>query len=123
MDTGIGEIRVVRAFKYHGKTYAFYSGDTVHSAIIGSANLGAIKLEDNNRRQYEISVLTTDPHEAGEIALHISQLSSNACSINIADAYWNSVSPIEIGTTLNINHPNVKMMLQKIKEFVENFGN
>ncbi len=86
MDAGIGEIRVVRAFKYHGKTYAFYSGDTVHSAIIGSANLGAIKLEANNRRQYEISVLTTDPHEAGEIALHVSQLSSDACSINIADA-------------------------------------
>ena len=52
-DAGVGEIRIVRAFKYHGKLYAFYKDDQVKSAIIGSANLGVIKLEANNRRQYE----------------------------------------------------------------------
>lgn len=37
---GIGEIRMVRAFKYHGKLYAFYRDQQVRSAIVGSANLG-----------------------------------------------------------------------------------
>ena len=39
----IGEIRMVRAFKYHGKLYAFYKDQQVRSAIVGSANLGVIK--------------------------------------------------------------------------------
>ena len=34
VDAGIGEIRVVRAFKYHGKLYAFYKDEKVKSAII-----------------------------------------------------------------------------------------
>ena len=53
INDGIGEIRLVRAFKYHGKTYAFYNekGEVI-SVIIGSANLGVIKLEASNRRQY-----------------------------------------------------------------------
>ena len=55
---GIGEIRLIRAFKYHGKAYLFYrEDDYVLGAIIGSANLGAIKLEASNRRQYELAVL------------------------------------------------------------------
>ena len=38
VNDGIGEIRLVRAFKYHGKTYAFYNEeDEVISVIIGSA--------------------------------------------------------------------------------------
>ena len=41
---GIGEIRLVKSFKYHGKVYCFYKDDRIFSAIIGSANLGVIKL-------------------------------------------------------------------------------
>ena len=55
------------------------------SAILGSANLGAIKLEATNRRQYEISALTTDIDEATEIASHIEQLNQPSCSANIED--------------------------------------
>ena len=47
---GIGEIRMVRAFKYHGKLYAFYRDQQVRSAIVGSANLGVIKQEATNLR-------------------------------------------------------------------------
>ena len=68
IDAGIGEIRVVRAFKYHGKLYAFYKDEQVKSAIIGSANLGVIKLDANNRRQYEVSAVTEDTTECNEIA-------------------------------------------------------
>jgi hypothetical protein len=85
-DVGIGEIRMVRAFKYHGKLYAFYEGGEVKSAILGSANLGVIKLEASNRRQYEVSAVTTDRDECAEIATLIAKLASPSCSVNIEDA-------------------------------------
>lgn len=82
---GVGEIRLTRAFKYHGKLYVFHKCGDVKSAIIGSANLGVIKLEANNRRQYEVSSLTTDPAESREILDLIRKLQDNRCSANIAD--------------------------------------
>ena len=85
-DAGIGEIRMVRAFKYHGKLYAFYKDGEVASAIIGSANLGVIKLEASNRRQYEVSAVTTDRDECAEIATLIAKLANPSCSVNIEDA-------------------------------------
>lgn len=82
---GIGEIRMVRAFKYHGKLYVFHKNEDVKSAIIGSANLGVIKLEANNRRQYEVSSLTTDVSESREILDLIRKMQDNRCSANISD--------------------------------------
>lgn len=84
---GIGEIRLVKAFKYHGKLYAFLKDDSVFSAIIGSANLGVIKPEASNRRQYEVSALTKKTDEAGAILSHIRELQSNRCSADIADVH------------------------------------
>lgn len=83
--TGVGEIRVVHTFKYHGKAYVFYKDGIPFSAIIGSANLGVIKLEASNRRQYEVAVLTTADEECSEIAELISKLASPICSLNIDD--------------------------------------
>lgn len=83
-ESGIGEIRIVKAFKYHGKLFCFYKDGKPLSAIIGSANLGAIKLEASNRRQYEISALTTEPEEIKEIAGHIERLKQDNCSENIS---------------------------------------
>ncbi len=83
-ESGIGEIRIVKAFKYHGKLFCFYKDGQPLSAIIGSANLGAIKLEASNRRQYEISALTTEPEEVKEIAGHIARLKQDNCSENIS---------------------------------------
>ncbi len=85
VDAGVGEIRIVRAFKYHGKLYAFYKDDQVKSAIIGSANLGVIKLEANNRRQYEVSAVTEDASECNEIATLIRKMSTPAASVRIDD--------------------------------------
>ena len=85
VDAGIGEIRIVRAFKYHGKLYAFYKDDQVKSAIIGSANLGVIKLEANNRRQYEVSAVTEDASECNEIAALIRKMAAAATSARIDD--------------------------------------
>lgn len=83
--TGVGEIRIVRAFKYHGKLYVFHKDSDVKSAIIGSANLGVIKPEANNYRQYEVSSLTTDPSESRAILDLIRKLQNNRCSANIAE--------------------------------------
>ena len=85
VDAGIGEIRIVRAFKYHGKLYAFYKDGQVKSAIIGSANLGVIKLEANNRRQYEVSAVTEDTAECNEIATLIRKMATPATSVRIDD--------------------------------------
>lgn len=82
---GIGEIRLVCAFKYHGKIFCFYKNDNPFSAIIGSANLGAIKLEATNRRQYETAVITENQAEVAEIATHLKELKSSRISANLAD--------------------------------------
>lgn len=84
---GIGEIRLVRALKYHGKLYCFYKNGRVFSAIIGSANMGVLKLDANNRRQYEISCLVTEENERNEIAAFIERLKAPNCSANIADVH------------------------------------
>ncbi len=84
-ESGIGEIRIVKAFKYHGKVYCFSKDGMPFSAIIGSANLGAIKLEATNRRQYELSVITKDACELAKIQEHISNLNETRCSANIAE--------------------------------------
>lgn len=84
-DAGIGEIRLVRAFKYHGKTYCFYKNGTVISAILGSANLGALKLEASNRRQFETAMVTEEPSECISIADLIDRLKADVCSANIGD--------------------------------------
>lgn len=98
--SGKGEIRLVRAFKYHGKVYCFYKDGIPFSAIMGSANLGVIKPEASNRRQYEMAVLVTDSAECQKIAEHIEQLKAPSCSANIAEI---SDVPLvrEVNTALN----------------------
>lgn len=84
-DAGIGEIRLTKVFKYHGKLYAFLKDGQASSAIIGSANLGVIKLEANNRRQYEVSAVTNEPSECSSILSLIRKMQEDRCSSNIAD--------------------------------------
>lgn len=97
---GKGEIRLVRAFKYHGKVYCFYKDGVPFSAIVGSANLGVIKQEASNRRQYETAVLITNTDECQKISEHIEQLKAPNCSANIAEI--NDVPLVrEINTALN----------------------
>ena len=82
---GIGEIRLVKALKYHGKVFCFYKKGQVFAAIMGSANLGVIKLEANNRRQYEVSSLTTDAEECTQLENLVLRLKEDVCSANIRD--------------------------------------
>ena len=84
-DAGCGGVRIVKTFKYHGKLYLFYNDGAPTSCIIGSANLGVIKLEAGNRRQYEISAITDDPAECADAAEFIQRLNQPACSLNISE--------------------------------------
>lgn len=72
--TGIGEVRLVRPFKFHGKVYLFSKDGMPIKAFIGSHNLGAIKAEASNIRQYEVSAATDDVEELAEIASLIARL-------------------------------------------------
>ena len=81
--SGIGEIRMTMTFKYHGKVYVFYKDEIAISGIIGSANLGALKLEANNRRQYEVSAFTTDINECRSLAELLQKLKNDRCSTSI----------------------------------------
>lgn len=82
---GIGEIRLVKSFKYHGKVYCFYKDDRIFSAIIGSANLGVIKLEASNRRQFETAVFIDNAAECSQAARLIHRLKQPICSENISE--------------------------------------
>ncbi len=106
-ENDIGEIRVVKALKYHGKIYCFYKDGKPFSAIIGSANLGFIKLTANNRRQYEIAAITTDENELKEIAEHIELLKAPNISANIAD-----ITNMPLIRELNTSLTGVEMVSQ-----------
>ena len=84
-EDGIGEIRLVRPLKYHGKIYCFYKDGKPLSAIVGSANLGVLKLEASNRRQFETCLFTEDADESREIADLIDRLADDRCSADISN--------------------------------------
>ena len=99
---GIGEILLVRPFKYHGKLYVFYRNNHPFCAFIGSHNLGALKLEASNRRQYEISAETRDEAEVKEIADFVEALSHAPLSKNIAEISSHDIKLIrEVNTSLS----------------------
>ena len=82
-DMNTGEIFVVRAFRYHGKCYLFKKNGVPFAGILGSANLGAISLNAQTRRQYEISISINDPQQLSQLEQHISNLQTR-CSIQIS---------------------------------------
>lgn len=84
-EHGIGEVRLVKAFKYHGKAYVFYKSGNPFSAVVGSHNLGAIKLEASNLRQYELSAVTEEPDELEEVSSHVKDIMLPKCSANLSD--------------------------------------
>lgn len=101
--TGIGEIRIVRAFKYHGKLYCFYKDDQPFSAILGSPNLGFIKLEAANRRQYELAALIDDTTICKELSEFSEKLKLPNCSVNISE-----VSDIPLTREENTSLSNIE---------------
>lgn len=84
-NKGIGEIRVTKSMKYHGKVYGFYSEGRIVAAIVGSHNLGAITHEAHNLRQYELSYCTDRREECEEISLHLQAVASAPVSVPLCE--------------------------------------
>ena len=117
-DSGIGEIRLVRAMKYHGKQYAFIKDGKCFSAIIGSANLGVLKQDAINRRQYETAMLIEDPSECAKMLDLIGKINEPSCSANIADVtgmtliHEQNVSLDGVDTVSQVTPGGVKLYYQ-----------
>jgi len=78
----MGEVKLVNAFKYHGKLYS-YTGETgPYAGIIGSNNLSSIL--EGGTRVYESAVYLDDAIKAREMRDFIEMLGRNA-SRNIAE--------------------------------------
>ncbi|HOW87072.1 MAG TPA: NgoFVII family restriction endonuclease [Candidatus Omnitrophota bacterium] len=76
-DKKIGQVRVVKAFKFHGKVYSFLnSQQTPFASIIGSSNLSSI-LDDQNH--YETDLYFDEKNMVSEIDGFITKLSKDAC--------------------------------------------
>lgn len=82
VQSGRGEIRVVRSMKYHGKLYLFSKDGLPVGAIDGSANLGVISSDANNLRQYEVATLIESQLELSLIRALIDDI-VNRSSVNI----------------------------------------
>ena len=86
-EEGIGEIKLVIPFDYHGKIYMFYSieEDSLHidNCYVGSHNLSATVLTENNRDQYEISSIITDSNDLNELNGLIENLFDDVVSTRI----------------------------------------
>lgn len=85
MKSTIGEIRLIKSFKYHGKNYCFYKNNKNFSAIVGSANLGVIKLDASNRRQFETAVFIENFDDCRNISNLLDELKKEKCSVNISE--------------------------------------
>ena len=105
MVKGCGEIRVVKTLKYHGKVYCFYKNGKPFSTIIGSANLGVLKLEANNRRQYEMAAYFDDTDKCQEIAQFMEKVKRS--SFNLSD-----VTDMKLIRELNTSLSEVELVTQ-----------
>lgn len=94
--SGIGEIRVVKSFKYHGKTYAFYKEGKVQAVIVGSANLSALQPDSQTRNQYEVSLVTEDESVCKDIETLLQKLSDSRFSANLSDVRMKTILDVNL---------------------------
>jgi len=91
---GRGEVRLVKAFRYHGKLYSYSNAKGPFAGIIGSNNLSSIV--GGGSRTYESSLLLRESLATNQMHDFIKKLSCNACG-NIADLEidtFNAATPV-----------------------------
>lgn len=76
MDKKLGSVRLVHAFRYHGKLYSYTNATGPFAGIIGSNNLSSIV--DDGARVYESAVLLHDTASAKKMNDFIIQLMQTA---------------------------------------------
>lgn len=82
MSNHLGGVRLVHAFRFHGKLYSYSNDEGPFAGIIGSNNLSSIV--DGGVRVYESSVLMRDAVSAKQMNEFISQLVQTSTK-NIAE--------------------------------------
>lgn len=93
-DNNLGEVRLVTAFRYHGKLYSYSNDDGPFAGIIGSNNLGSIV--EGGTRIYESAVLIDDAPSAKKMNDFIVQL-NNTSTKNISEleiTEFNDANPL-----------------------------
>lgn len=84
LEEDIGEIRLVIPFNYHGKLYMFYCNDNgsreIKECYVGSHNLSATTLTNNNSCQYEISSTIANEDDLNEL----NELMERLCADDIS---------------------------------------
>jgi len=93
-DNQRGEVKLVHAFKYHGKLYSYSSDTGPFAGIIGSNKLSSII--DGGARVYESSLLIKENQQVGQMKDFIDSLSRTA-SRNIAELEidtFNATNPV-----------------------------
>lgn len=80
----IGEIRVIKSMKFHGKIYLFFKNNRPIAGIVGSHNLGSLFTDANNRRQYEFSSVFESEQECNELAHFLSSIEKMPISFPLA---------------------------------------
>lgn len=90
-----GEVKLVHAFRYHGKLYSYSNDKGPFAGIVGSNNLSSIV--DGGVRVYESSVLFCQPDETKKIhdfICKLMQTSANIAELEI-DSFNTEKSPLE----------------------------
>jgi hypothetical protein len=100
-----GSLKLVKAFKYHGKLYSWSNGNDVISGIIGSDNLGGIT---TGTRSYEISALFSEQNDARKIRSFIDELTAKT-TVDIAQ-YETDGRGFRINTKLLEGHEGVSIV-------------
>lgn len=96
-ENHLGEVKLVNAFKYHGKLYSYSNDSGPFAGIIGSDNLANIV--KGGTRIYESSFLINQNPQASQMKEFIDTLSQKAAR-NIADLdidTFNSENPVLAG--------------------------
>ncbi|MCD8214987.1 MAG: NgoFVII family restriction endonuclease [Clostridiales bacterium] len=96
-ENHLGEVRLVTAFRYHGKLYSYSNTSGPFAGIVGSNNLGSIL--DEGARTYESSILLDDKKSAKEMYNFIGRLSADASKdiSEIEFEKFNTANPILLG--------------------------
>lgn len=81
-SNAMGQVRLVNAFRFHGKMYSYSKNGRPVAGIIGSNNLSSIA--ESNVRVYETSVLTKNTDEAEAMYNFITRLNQTSAE-NISD--------------------------------------
>lgn len=93
VDNDMGCVRLVNAFRFHGKMYSFSKSGKPFAGIIGSNNLSSIV--DSQTRVYEASAVTENESETQQMLDFIKKLNSSSAIISDLDiTEFNKNNPV-----------------------------